>query len=94
MSEKGVNEHTESIAESAWRPSARRPRMEEEEEADRSAASANEPLCYRQRAEKSTGGEMVLMAWSPTMDVLASAFADRSVGCYWNGVCHFVQCQS
>lgn len=43
--------------------------MEEEEDA----------LCYRQRVEKSTGGEMTQMQWSPTMDLLAAAFADNSV---------------
>lgn len=54
--------------------------MEEEEEADVSGKSVEDVLCYRQRAEKSTGGQMVHMAWSPTMDVLAASFADRSVG--------------
>lgn len=36
-------------------------------------------LCYRQRKEHSTGGEIMLMKWSPTMDVIALAFADNSV---------------
>lgn len=51
----------------------------EESEADTSAASAAEVLSYRQRLEKSTGGEIVLMKWSPTMDLLAATFADNSV---------------
>ena len=34
---------------------------------------------YRQRLEKSSGGEAVLMEWSPTMDLLAVALADHSV---------------
>lgn len=34
---------------------------------------------YRLRLEKSTGGEVVLMEWSPAMDVLAVALADHSV---------------
>ena len=53
--------------------------MEEEGEGDVSQASGGEALCYRQRAEKSTGGEMMLMSWSPTMDLLAASFADNSV---------------
>ena len=37
-------------------------------------------LRYRQRLEKSTGGgEVVLMEWSPTADLLAVALADHSV---------------
>ena len=44
--------------------------MEEEEESR---------LCYRQRKEHSSGGEITLMKWSPTMDVIALAFADNSV---------------
>ena len=36
-------------------------------------------LRYRQRLEKSTGGEVMLMAWSPTMDLLAAALSDHSV---------------
>ncbi|KAL5516648.1 hypothetical protein EMCRGX_G002035 [Ephydatia muelleri] len=39
----------------------------------------NEAPGYRQRAEKSTGGDMTLMQWSPTMDLLAAAYADHSV---------------
>ena len=38
-----------------------------------------EKLCYRQRAEKAAGGEVVNMQWSPTMDVIALAFSDNSV---------------
>ena len=41
--------------------------------------SVSETLCYKQRAEKSTGAEMVLMKWSPVTDLLAAAFSDRSV---------------
>lgn len=41
--------------------------------------SVSETLCYKQRAEKSIGGEMVLMKWSPVADLLAAAFSDRSV---------------
>ena len=51
----------------------------EEGEADTSTASAAEVLNYRQRLEKSTGGEIILMKWSPTMDLLAATFADNSV---------------
>lgn len=36
-------------------------------------------LCYRQRVEKSAGGEIVLMLWSPKMDLLAAVFKDHSV---------------
>ncbi len=36
-------------------------------------------LCYKQRLEKFTGGEVVLMQWCPTMDLLAIALADHSV---------------
>lgn len=36
-------------------------------------------LRYRQRLEKSTGGEVVLMEWSPTADLLAVALGDHSV---------------
>ena len=45
-------------------------------------SEAGETLCYKQRAEKSTGGEIVLMQWSPTMDLLAAALADHSVRHY------------
>ena len=48
--------------------------MEEEEEEE-----GSECLRYRQRLEKSTGGEVVLMEWSPKMDVLAVALSDHSV---------------
>jgi len=53
--------------------------MEESSADVSSAASTGEVLCYRQRVEKSTGGEITLMQWSPTMDLLAAAFADNSV---------------
>lgn len=36
-------------------------------------------LCFKQRTEKSTGGDIILMEWSPTIDLLASALADHSV---------------
>ena len=36
-------------------------------------------LRYRQRLEKSTGGEVVVMEWSPTADLLAVALATHSV---------------
>ena len=39
-------------------------------------------LRYRQRLEKSTGGEVQLMEWSPTMDLLAVVLADHSVSQY------------
>ena len=39
-------------------------------------------LCFKQRAEKSTGGEVILMEWSPTMDILALAFSDHSASLY------------
>lgn len=39
-------------------------------------------LRYRQRLEKSTGGDVILMEWSPTMDLLAVALADHSVRLY------------
>ncbi len=42
-------------------------------------SESGETLCYKQRLEKSTGGEVVLMQWSPTMDLLAIALADHSV---------------
>ena len=38
-----------------------------------------EVLCFKQRTEKSAGGEVILMQWSPTMDLLAAALADHSV---------------
>ncbi len=52
-------------------------------EVDSSSPAASEPppaLRYKQRLEKSSGGEAVLMEWSPTMDLLAIALADHSVG--------------
>lgn len=42
-------------------------------------SEVGESLCYKQRLEKSTGGEVLLMEWSPTMDLLAVALADHSV---------------
>ena len=53
--------------------------MMAEHEPDASTASASEVLSYRQRLEKPAGGEIVLMKWSPTMDLLAATFADNSV---------------
>lgn len=43
-----------------------------------------ENLCYKLRSEKSSGGgggggEIAMLEWSPTMDVVAIAFADHSV---------------
>lgn len=48
---------------------------------DESSADSEGPqtLCFKQRLEKSTGGEVVLMEWSPTMDLLAAVFKDHSV---------------
>ena len=43
------------------------------------AESMAETLNYKQRLEKSTGGELVLMKWSPVADLLAAAFSDHSV---------------
>ena len=37
------------------------------------------PMRFKQRTERSTEGEVTLMEWSPTMDVLALALADHSV---------------
>jgi len=34
---------------------------------------------YLQRLERTTGGQVVLMEWSPTLDLLAVALADQSV---------------
>ena len=34
---------------------------------------------FRHRGEKSCGGELNIMRWSPTMDLLAAAFSDDSV---------------
>lgn len=48
-------------------------------EGDASVESVSEALSYRQRLEKPAGGEVVLMQWSPTMDLLAASFADNSV---------------
>ncbi len=42
-------------------------------------SDTGEGLCYKQRLEKFTGGEVVLMQWCPTMDLLAIAMADHSV---------------
>ena len=46
---------------------------------DASVESTSEVLGYRQRLEKPAGGDIVLMQWSPTMDLLAASFADNSV---------------
>ena len=46
---------------------------------DASTASAARALGYRQRLEKQAGGEIVLMKWSPTMDLLAATFNDNRV---------------
>lgn len=51
-------------------------KMDVQDAADSEAAQV---LHYRQRLEKSTGGEVKLMEWSPTMDLLAVAMADHSV---------------
>lgn len=51
----------------------------EEYDPDASTTSVREVLSYRQRLEKPAGGEIVLMKWSPTMDLLAATFADKSV---------------
>lgn len=53
--------------------------MDDSVDASDVAGEGEEVLCFRQRAEKSTGGEIILMQWSPTMDLLAAAFADNSV---------------
>lgn len=53
--------------------------MMEENDPDASTTSIREVLSYRQRLEKPAGGEIVLMKWSPTMDLLAATFADKSV---------------
>lgn len=51
----------------------------EEYDPDASTTSVREVLSYRQRLEKPAGGEIVLMKWSPTMDLLVATFADKSV---------------
>ena len=57
--------------------------MESEEEADEGGSEAEAgTLSYRQRLEKPAGGDIVLMQWSPTMDLLAATFADNSVKSY------------
>lgn len=53
--------------------------MDDSVNASDAAGEGEEVLCFRQRVEKSTGGEMIMMQWSPTMDLLAAAFADNSV---------------
>ena len=50
----------------------------EREKADCTCGS-EQKLCYRQRAEKAAGGEVVSMQWSPTMDVIVLVFSDHSV---------------
>lgn len=52
--------------------------MMEEYDPEASTTSVHEVLGYRQRLEKPTG-EVILMKWSPTMDLLAATFAERSV---------------
>lgn len=50
--------------------------------ADLDTSTASEGiLCYKLRTEKSSGGgaEISLLEWSPTMDVIAIAFTDRTV---------------
>ena len=52
---------------------------------DVSSASETGPaelLSYRQRLEKAAGGDIVLMEWSPTIDLLAATLADDSVLSY------------
>ena len=44
-----------------------------------SDCQSEETLCYKLRGEKSVGCEVVLLEWSPTMDVIAIAFTDNSV---------------
>ena len=44
-----------------------------------SESEQEENLCYKQRADKPSGGEVALLKWSPTMDVIAIAFSDNSV---------------
>lgn len=51
-------------------------------EPDASTVSAAQTLTYRQRLEKPAGGEVALMKWSPTMDLLAATFKDNSVCLY------------
>ena len=41
--------------------------------------SLEENYCFKQRLEKSTGAEMILMEWSPVADLLAAAFSNHSV---------------
>ena len=54
--------------------------MDSEKGADESAKETEaETLGYRQRLEKPAGGDLVLLQWSPTMDLLAATFADNSV---------------
>ena len=65
-------------------------------EVDSSSPAVSEPppaLRYRQRLEKSSGGDAVLMEWSPTMDLLAVALADHSVGHLFFAECAFLQAQ-
>lgn len=40
---------------------------------------AGEELAYKMRGEKSVTNEVILMKWSPKMDVVALAFSDKSV---------------
>ena len=52
---------------------------EEEEEEGGGSVETAAAVSYRQRLEKSLEKEMVLMEWSPTMDLLAATLADKSV---------------
>ena len=51
----------------------------QEYELNASTSSTAEVLGYRQRLEKPAGGDIALMEWSPTMDLLAATFVDNSV---------------
>ena len=54
--------------------------MDCEQDADEGGSEGEaETLSYRQRLEKQAGGDLVLMQWSPTMDLLAATHADNSV---------------
>lgn len=71
----GINKKRGEYPECTWK------KMESSSDGEDVEGNDDEmpTLCYRQRLEKSTGGEVVLMEWSPTMDLLAVAFADHSV---------------
>lgn len=53
--------------------------MEDMDGSEDGSGADHDVLCFKQRTEKSTGGEVILMQWSPTMDLLAAALADHSV---------------